>query len=46
MMSSYMTELEFLPQPYMLFRLGKLSHICWLLCIEFYQALLTLRDLS
>ena len=26
-----MTKLEFLPEPYMLFRLGKLSHICCLL---------------
>ena len=46
-MSSYMTKLEFLPEPYMLFRLGKLSRICCLFCIEFCQTLLTLmRDLS
>jgi hypothetical protein len=48
MMSSCMKKLEFLSQPYMLFRLGKLQHIyaaCY--CIEFGQALLTLmRDLS
>ena len=31
MMRSCMTKLEFLPEPYMLFRLGKLPHICWLL---------------
>ena len=31
MMSSCMTKLEFLPEPYMLFRLGKLPHICCLL---------------
>ena len=35
-----MTKLEFLPEPYMIFRLGKLPHICCLLCIEFSQALL------
>jgi hypothetical protein len=40
-MSFYMTKLEFLPEPYMLIRLGKLPHIyvaCF--CIEFCQALL------
>ena len=31
MMSSCMTKLEFLPEPYMIFRLGKLPHICCLL---------------
>jgi hypothetical protein len=31
MMSSYMTKLEFPPEPYLLFRLGKLSYICCLL---------------
>jgi hypothetical protein len=36
-----MTNLEFLPEPYMIFRLGKpFTHICSLLCIEFSQALL------
>jgi hypothetical protein len=41
MMSSYMTKLEFLPEPYMMFRLEKpFSHICCLLCIEFSQVLL------
>ena len=30
-MSSCMTKLEFPPEPYMLFRLGKLPHICYLL---------------
>ena len=30
-MSSCITKLEFPPEPYMLFRLGKLSHICCLL---------------
>ena len=30
MMSSCMTKLEFLPELYMLFRLGKLPHICCL----------------
>jgi hypothetical protein len=41
MMSSCMTKLEFLPKPYMMFRIGKLSLIyvaCF--CIEFCQALL------
>ena len=33
MMSSYMTKLEFPPEPYMLFRLEKLSHIC---CLFFH----------
>ena len=47
MMSSCMTKLEFPPEPYMLFRLGRLLHIYCLYCIEFCQALLTLmRDLS
>jgi hypothetical protein len=41
MMSSCMTKLEFLPEPYMIFRLGKpFTHICCFLCIEFSQALL------
>jgi hypothetical protein len=31
MMSSYMTKLEFPPEPYMLFRLGKLSYTCFFL---------------
>jgi hypothetical protein len=31
MMSSCMTKLEFPPEPYMLFRLEKLSYICYLL---------------
>ena len=31
MMSSCMTKLEFPPEPYMLFRLGKLPHTCCLL---------------
>ena len=35
-----MTKLEFLPEPYMIFRLGKLPLICCLYCIEFGQALL------
>jgi hypothetical protein len=36
-----MTKLEFLPEPNMLIsRLGKLSLIYYLLCIEFDQALL------
>ena len=40
-MSSCMTNLKFLLEPYMKFRLGKTStHICCLLCIEFSQALL------
>ena len=30
MMSSCMTKLEFLPEPYMLFSLGKLPHLCCL----------------
>ena len=47
MMSSYMTKLEFLPEPYMLFIIEKLPHICCLFCIKFSQALLTLmRGLS
>ena len=33
MMSSYMTKLEFPPEPYMLFRLEKLPHICCLLLL-------------
>jgi hypothetical protein len=44
MMSSYMTELELLPQPYMLLRLGKLAYkyvACY--CIEWCRALLTLE---
>ena len=46
-MSSYITKLEFLPKPYMIFRLGQLLHICCLFCIKFCQALLTLmRGLS
>ena len=40
MMSSYMTKLEFLLEPYILFRIGKLPHICCLFCVEFSQALL------
>jgi hypothetical protein len=41
MMSSCMTKLEFLPEPYMMFRLGKpFTHICCLLCIGFSQVLL------
>ena len=40
MMSSYMTKLEFPPELYMIFRLGKHSHICCLFCIKFSQALL------
>ena len=40
-MSSCMTKLEFLPEPNMIFRLGKLP-LCCLFCIEFIQALLTL----
>jgi hypothetical protein len=44
---SYMTKLEFLLEPYMLFRPAELPHICCLYCIEFCQALLILmRDLS
>jgi hypothetical protein len=35
-----MTKLEFLPEPYMIFRLRKLSLIWCLFCIEFSQALL------
>ena len=36
-----MTKLEFLPEPNMfIFRLGKLSVICYLFCVEFSQALL------
>jgi hypothetical protein len=36
-----MTKFEFLPEPIMLiFRLGKLSLLCYLLCTEFGQALL------
>ena len=31
MMSSCMTKLEFLPESYILFRVGKLPHICFLL---------------
>ena len=31
MMNSCMTKLEFPPKSYILFRLGKLPHICWLL---------------
>ena len=47
MISSCMIKLEFPPEPYILFRLGKLPHIWCLYCIEFCQALLTLmRDLS
>ena len=41
MMRSCMTKLEFLLDPNMfIFRLGKLSLICYLFCIEFSQALL------
>jgi hypothetical protein len=40
-MSSCITKLEFLPEPYMMFRIGKpFTHICCLLCIEFSQVLL------
>jgi hypothetical protein len=36
-----MTKLEFLPEPYMMFKLGKpFTHLCCLHCIEFSQALL------
>jgi hypothetical protein len=35
-----MTKLEFLLEPFMIFRLEKLSLICYLHCIEFTQALL------
>jgi hypothetical protein len=35
-----MTKLEFLPKPYMIFRLEKLPIICCLFCIEFSQALM------
>jgi hypothetical protein len=35
-----MIKLEFLPKPYIIFRLGILPHICCLLCVEFSQALL------
>ena len=41
MISSCMTKLKFLLEPYMKFRLEKTSiHICCLFCIEFSQALL------
>jgi hypothetical protein len=41
MMSSCMTKLEFLPEPYMILRLRKpFTHICCLFCTEFSQALL------
>jgi hypothetical protein len=41
MMSSCKTKLEFLPEPYMIFRLGKLSLIyAACICIEFSQAFL------
>jgi hypothetical protein len=34
-------KLEFLSEPYMILRLGKpFTHICYLVCIEFSQALL------
>ena len=33
-----MTKLEFLPEPYMLFTIGKLPLICYLFCIKFSQA--------
>jgi hypothetical protein len=40
-MSTYMTKLEFLLEPYMMFKLGKpFTHLCCLHCIEFSQALL------
>jgi hypothetical protein len=35
-----MTKFEFLAKPNMIFRIGNLSLICCLLCIEFGQALL------
>jgi hypothetical protein len=41
MMNSDMTNLEFLQESYMMFRLEKpFTHICYLLCIEFSQVLL------
>ena len=40
MMSSFMTKLEFPPEPYMLFRLEKLHIYAACSCIEFCKALL------
>ena len=41
MISSCMTKLEFPPEPHMLFRLGKLSHIC---CLLFHWVLSSFVD--